>query len=114
MGSGRRRAHGVGQVECFQAAPGKVAGFADLLVGPGVVVAGANEPAAVVAIYGDLVGVADEPAEDLAGFAELIAESVGTPGGAVELSGDAEASAVISSRDGGLPLAADSVTGVSR
>ena len=94
MGSGRRRGPWVGRSK-LQAAPGAVADFADLLVGSGVVVAGADEPAAVVVVYGDLVGVADEPSEDVTGFTELAAKvgwHAGWRGGAFRrrggLSGD--------------------------
>jgi hypothetical protein len=51
-----------------------IANLADVVVGAGVVVASADEPAAVLIIYGNLVGLPRKPGQDLAGFAELVAE----------------------------------------
>src|SRR5437762_2949527 len=68
------RVDAVGQVGYFEAAPGAVANFPDLFVGSGVVVAGADEPASVFVVKGNLVGLCDEPSKDMAGFAELVAE----------------------------------------
>jgi hypothetical protein len=57
-----------------EADPHVLAELADAFLGAGVVVAGADEPAAVVVIDGDLVDAAGEPGQDAAGFGELIAE----------------------------------------
>ena len=58
----------------MQAADRVVADLADGVVGAGVVVAGADEPAAVVVIDRYLVGAAGKPGQDAACFAELVAE----------------------------------------
>ena len=95
------RIHRVGQVAFLESAVGAVADLANLLVGTGVVVAGADEAIAIVIVDGDLVSFADEPSQEVAGFADLVAKSVGTPRGAVEPTGSASASANTSSRLGG-------------
>lgn len=63
--------HGVGQIAFPEAAEGAVA---DLPVGAGVVVAGTDEATAVVIVNRDLVGFADEPSQEVAGFAGLVTE----------------------------------------
>ena len=64
----------LGEVEGIQSAACVVADLADVFVGAGVVVAGADEPAALFVVDGDLVGAAGQPGQDVAGFAELVAE----------------------------------------
>src|SRR5690242_4005228 len=63
---GVSRVHGVGQAGYVEAVPGVVSDCPDLFVGPGVVVTGADEPASVFVIEGDLVGLCDKPSEDVA------------------------------------------------
>ena len=58
----------VGQVEAGQAPLGVVQDGADVVVGAGVVVSGADEAAALVVVERDFVASADQPGEDAAGL----------------------------------------------
>jgi hypothetical protein len=106
--------HRVGQVGFFQAATGAATDFADLFVVPGVVGAGTDEPATVVVINRDFIGLCDEPAEDLVSFAKLIAvvgRHAGWCGGAFRRRGGLGGDLVTGRW---APLATDKVTGDGR
>ena len=109
-----RRIHGFGQVEGDQATRRTVADLADLLVGAGVVVAGADEPAAVLVVERDLVAGTGQPGENAAGFAELVAVVRGHSRWCRGSLGVCVAFGDDVLREGGRPGARDSVIGDGR
>ncbi len=71
--SGIGRFHTVWQAGVGQATRGGIADLADLGVGAGVVVTGADEPAALLVVERDVVADAGQPRENAAGHADLVA-----------------------------------------